>query len=159
MNLIACVAGVTLAVASTAPASALPVHQALAAQWGSGYGDPHGFCTNHSALPGSYGVVVTNDPLVGNNPEQDTFFGYHPYPGYDDWYGFFYGDFRGRPEDNSGWTHLTRDAYPNHSHWNFADFGWSVHGHVKRWLVSVLPSDRARSNLIWGGYRLGKSEP
>jgi len=106
-----------------------------ASSWGSSYGDPPGFCTNHSQLPGSYGVDITNDPLVGDNPEQDTFFGYHPDPGYDDWYGFFYGDFRGAAADTSGWVYLTRDAYPAHSHWNFADFGWAVHGHAKQYVA------------------------
>ena len=26
--------------------------------------------------------VVTNDPLVGANPEKETFYGFHPDPGY-----------------------------------------------------------------------------
>ena len=80
-------------------------------------------------------TVVTNDPLVGTNPERDTFYGYHPDPGYDDWFGFFYGDFRGRPGDSSGWIQLLHERYPQHYHWNFADNGWAVHGHVKQYIA------------------------
>jgi len=79
--------------------------------------------------------VVTNDPLVGTNPEKDTFYGFHPDPGYDDWYGFFYGDFRGRPGDSSGWIQLLHERYPQHYHWNFADNGWAVHGHAKQYIA------------------------
>lgn len=79
--------------------------------------------------------VVTNDPLVGSNPERNTFYGFHPDPGYDDWYGFFYGDFRGRPGDSSGWIKLLHERYPQHYHWNFADYGWAVHGHVKQYIA------------------------
>jgi len=80
-------------------------------------------------------TVVTNDPLVGTNPEQDTFYGFHPNPGYDDWYGYFYGDFRGTPGDASGWVKLLHEDYPNHYHWNFADSGWAVHGHAKEYIA------------------------
>jgi len=79
--------------------------------------------------------VVTNDPLVGTNPEKDTFYGFHPDPGYDDWYGFFYGDFRGRPGDSSGWIKVLHERYPQHYHWNFVDNGWAVHGHVKQYIA------------------------
>ena len=79
--------------------------------------------------------VVTNDPLVGTNPEEDTFYGFHPDPGYDDWYGFFYGDYRGRPGDSSGWIKLLHERYPQHYHWNFVDNGWAVHGHVKQYIA------------------------
>jgi len=102
--------------------------------WGSPtYGDPPGWCTNHSDMWTA--TVVTNDPLVGANPERDTFYGFHPHPGYDDWYGFFYGDFRGRPGDASGWVKLLHEDYPNHYHWNFADSGWAVHGHAKQYIA------------------------
>jgi len=65
-----------------AVAFALAPRLAVASQWGSGYGDPPGFCPAQSRLPGSYlSLPPTNDPLVGNNPEQDTFFGFHSIPG------------------------------------------------------------------------------
>jgi hypothetical protein len=79
--------------------------------------------------------IVTNDPLVGMNPERDTFYGFHPNPGYDDWYGYFYGDFRGTAGDASGWVRLLHEDYPNHYHWNFADNGWAVHGHAKQYIA------------------------
>jgi hypothetical protein len=80
-------------------------------------------------------TIVTNDPLVGTNPERDTFYGFHPNPGYDDWYGYFYGDFRGTPGDSSGWVQLLHEDYPNHYHWNFVDNRWAVHGHVKQYIA------------------------
>ncbi len=102
--------------------------------WGSpDYGDPPGWCTNFSDMWVTR--VVTNDPLVATNPERDTFYGFHANPGYDDWYGFFYGDFRGRPGDSSGWVKLLHENYPRHYHWNFGDFGWAVHGHVKQYIA------------------------
>jgi hypothetical protein len=111
----------------------LPVRGASAA-WGSPqYGDPPGWCTNFSDMWTT--TVVTSDPFVGANPEQDTFFGYHPNPGYDDWYGYFYGDFRGSPGDASGWVELLHENYPNHYHWNFANNGWEVHGHAKQYIA------------------------
>jgi hypothetical protein len=79
--------------------------------------------------------VVTDDPHVGTNPEANTFYGFHPNPGYDDWYGFFYGDFRGSPGDSSGWVKLLHEDYPHHYHWNFADSGWAVHGHAKEYIA------------------------
>ena len=79
--------------------------------------------------------VVTNDPHVATNPEASTFYGFHPNPGYDDWYGFFYGDFRGSPGDSSGWVYLLHEDYPHHYHWNFADKGWAVHGHAKEYIA------------------------
>ena len=79
--------------------------------------------------------IVSNDPLVGTNPERNTFYGFHPDPGYDDWYGFFYGDFRGQAGDSSGWVKLLHERYPQHYHWNFADNGWAVHGHVKQYIA------------------------
>ena len=102
--------------------------------WGSPrYGDPPGWCTNHSDMWTA--TVVTNDPFVGTNPERDTFYGFHPNPGYDDWYGYFYGDFRGTPGDASGWVSLLHENYPNHYHWNIADNGWAVHGHAKQYIA------------------------
>jgi len=98
-----------------------------------GYGDPPGWCTRYSDMWTA--TVVTNDPLVGTNPERDTFYGFHPNPGYDDWYGYFYGDFRGVPGDRSGWTKLLHEDYPDHYHWNFADKGWAVHGHAKQYIA------------------------
>jgi hypothetical protein len=110
---------------------------ALASQWGSGYGDPPGFCPAQSGLPESYlSLPPTNDPLVGNNPEQDTFFGFHSNPGYDDWYGYWYGDFRGRPGDSSGWLGIgTSYIGQPPLHWNFSTWGWAVHGHAKQYIA------------------------
>ena len=109
-----------------------PVHAGSA--WGSPeYGDPPSWCTKFSDLWTT--TVMTNDPLVGTNPEQDTFYGFHPNPGYDDWYGYFYGDFRGTPGDSSGWVGLLHETYPHHYHWNFATNGWAVHGHVKQFIA------------------------
>ncbi|MGH7764459.1 MAG: hypothetical protein ACREOM_08595 [Candidatus Dormibacteraceae bacterium] len=116
-------------VVALAPA---PVHATSA--WGSPeYGDPPGWCTKFSDM--WVGTLRTNDPLVASNPERDTFYGFHRNPGYDDWYGFFYGDFRGTPGDSSGWVKLLHEDYPDHYHWNFADSGWAVHGHVKEYIA------------------------
>jgi hypothetical protein len=111
-----------------------PVRVAASSAWGSpGYGDPPGWCTNFSDMWTA--TVVTNDPLVGTNPERGTFYGFHPNPGYDDWYGYFYGDFRGTPGDASGWVKLLHEKYPDHYHWNFASNGWAVHGHAKQYIA------------------------
>jgi hypothetical protein len=123
-----------LAVAVAAVVALQPATVSAASLWGSpNYGDPPGWCTNLSDMWTA--SVVTNDPLVGTNPEQDTFYGFHPNPGYDDWFGFFYGDFRGTPGDASGWVSLLHETYPNHYHWNFADSGWAVHGHAKEYIA------------------------
>jgi hypothetical protein len=112
----------------------IPITARSASAWGSPqYGDPPGWCTNLSDM--WVGTVVTNDPLVGTNLERDTFYSIHPYPGYDDWYGYFYGDFRGMPGDASGWVKLLHEYYPNHYHWNVADSGWAVHGHAKEYIA------------------------
>ncbi|HEY2599601.1 MAG TPA: hypothetical protein VGJ79_14120 [Candidatus Dormibacteraeota bacterium] len=111
-----------------------PTPVAAASAWGSAtYGDPPGWCTNFSDM--WVATVVTNDPHVGTNPEQNTFYGFHPNPGYDDWYGYFYGDFRGSAGDASGWVKLLHENYPDHYHWNFATNGWSVHGHAKEYIA------------------------
>lgn len=111
-----------------------PEPVAAASAWGSAtYGDPPGWCTNFSDM--WVATVVTNDPHVGTNPERNTFYGFHPNPGYDDWYGYFYGDFRGSPGDASGWVKLLHENYPDHYHWNFATNGWSVHGHAKEYMA------------------------
>lgn len=111
-----------------------PTVVAASSAWGSSkYGDPPSWCTNFSDMWTT--TVVTSDPLVGTNPERDTFYGFHANPGYDDWFGFFYGDFRGRPGDASGWVPLLHENYPQHYHWNFADNGWAVHGHVKQYIA------------------------
>src|SRR6266568_693276 len=114
--------------------AALPT-PALAASPGSGpgYGDPPGWCTRFSDMWPA--TVVTNDPLVGTNPERNTFSGFHPNPGYDDWYGYFYGDFRGSPGDASGWVKLLHEFYPKQYSWNFATNGWAVHGHAKQYIA------------------------
>jgi hypothetical protein len=111
-----------------------PARATAGSAWGSTqYGDPPGWCTNFSDMWTT--TVVTSDPYVGANPEQDTFFGYHPNPGYDDWFGYFYGDFRGSSGDASGWVKLLHENYPNHYHWNFATNGWAVHGHAKQYIA------------------------
>jgi hypothetical protein len=111
-----------------------PVPVLASSEWGSAaYGDPPGWCTNFSDM--WVATVVTNDPHVGTNPERDTFYGFHPNPGYDDWFGYFYGDFRGSPGDASGWVKLLHENYPDHYHWNFATNGWSVHGHAKEYIA------------------------
>jgi hypothetical protein len=111
-----------------------PVRAMAGSAWGSpGYGDPPGWCTNFSDM--WVATVVTNDSHVGTNPEQNTFYGFHPNPGYDDWYGYFYGDFRGSPGDASGWIKLLHEKYPSHHHWNFATNGWAVHGHAKEYIA------------------------
>ena len=112
----------------------LPARAAAASASGSPvYGDPPGWCTRFSDM--WVATVVTNDPLVGTNPERDTFYGFHPNPGYDDWFGYFYGDFRGTPGDRSGWVKLLHESYPDHYHWNYASNGWAVHGHAKQYIA------------------------
>ena len=112
--------------------SLLVTRDVAAAQWGSPYGDPWGFCPEGSFLPATYTSIVTNDPSVPNNPEQDTFWGIHADPGYDDWYGYWYGDFAGIPGDDSGWHYIGTSWYGAPAlHWNFGSFGWQVHGHAK----------------------------
>jgi hypothetical protein len=111
-----------------------PAQVIASSSWGSAaYGDPPGWCTNFSDM--WVATVVTNDPHVGTNPERNTFYGFHPNPGYDDWYGYFYGDFRGSPGDASGWVKLLHENYPDHYHWNFATNGWAVHGHAKEYIA------------------------
>ena len=112
----------------------IPTRASADSAWGSPqYGDPPSWCTNFSDMWAA--TVVTNDPLVGTNPEQDTFYGFHRNPGYDEWYGYFYGDFRGSPGDSSGWVRLLHETYPRHYHWNFASNGWAVHGHAKQYIA------------------------
>jgi len=125
-----CLAALTIA----ATLALQPVTAAAGSAWGSSqYGDPPAWCTKFSDMWTA--TVVTNDPFVGTNPEQDTFYGFHPNPGYDDWYGYFYGDFRGTPGDSSGWVRLLHETFPNHYQWNFATNGWAVHGHVKQYIA------------------------
>lgn len=107
--------------------------------WGAPpYPDAPYFCPNQS--PMDYTTVVTNDPTVAGNPEQNTFWGWHPDPGYDDWYGHWYGDFRGTFDDDSGWVHLFRIPYGQQGYWNFSSFGWGVHGHVTQWIAYYNPT-------------------
>lgn len=123
-----------VSIVAAALLACMPVPVRAASSWGSPqYGDPPGWCTNFSDM--WVASVVTNDPKVPTNPEMQTFYGFHKNPGYDDWYGWFYGDFRGLPGDSSGWTKLLHENYPQHYHWNFADSGWSVHGHVKEYIA------------------------
>jgi hypothetical protein len=55
-------------------------------------------------------AVITNDPSVASNQERDSFHGFHASPGNDDWYAFFYGDFRDTPHDASGWVMLADET-------------------------------------------------
>src|SRR2546428_14140775 len=90
--------------------------------WGSPiYGDPPGWCTNHSDMWTAR--VVTNDPRVGTNPERDTFYGFHRNPGYDDWYGYFYRGFRRRGGDAARLVALLPGDQPCHYHLKFCDRG------------------------------------
>ncbi len=123
----------------------------LAARWGSSYGDPDGFCPEQSLLPGSYASIVTNDPSVPNNPEKDTFWGIHANPGYDDWYGRWYGDFAGKPGDDSGWKYMMTVGYGQTGHWNFADYGWQVHGHAKQYIAYYNWTFGGQCGLGWYG--------
>ncbi len=115
----------------------LAVSPAQAAQWGSPvYGDPPFFCPNQSTM--GHADVTTNDPSAPTNPEQNTFYGFASNPGYEDWYAYFYGWFRGRPDDDSGWVYLMRVTVGNHGHWNFGlhpTEGWALRGHVKQYIA------------------------
>ena len=112
----------------------LPARADAASGWGSPiYGDPPNWCTHLSDM--WVAKIVTNDPLVPTNPERDGFWGWHANPGYDDWYGYFYGDFRGRPGDRSGWVKLLHEQFPQHYSWNVADNGWAIHGHAKQYIA------------------------
>jgi hypothetical protein len=134
-------------------ATAIP-RPVLASQWGSTYDDPPGFCPAQSFLPSTYTTVVTNDPSVGANPEQSTFWGIHPYPGYDDWFGYWYGDFRGSPGDGSGWRNVGTSWYGAPPlHWNFSDWGWAIHGHAKAWPCTLGPAESVHLKEIRGRLR------
>ena len=105
---------------------------ARAAQWGSQqYGDPPGFCPQLS--PMWYQVSVSNDPNY--DPESNTFWGLHRYPGYDNWYGYWYGDFRGLPGDVQPWKLIVHSIYPRHYSWYPSQWGWAFHGHVKQYIA------------------------
>ncbi|MGH7904101.1 MAG: fibronectin type III domain-containing protein [Candidatus Dormibacteraceae bacterium] len=146
------------ALVAAAVMAALPT-AAAASRWGSSYGDPYGFCPWHSFLPRSYGVLATSDPEVGGNPEQATFWGIHPNPGYDDWYGRWYGDWNGRPGADSGWRHLMRVPYRRVGHWNFASYGWSVHGHVKQYIAYHNWTFGGQCGMGGGGSAAGMPPP
>ena len=89
----------------------VPSRVLAASSWGSpGYGDPPGWCTNFSDM--WVATVKTNDPLVGSNPERFTFYGFHRNPGYDDWYGFFYGDLD-RKSTRLNSSHYSRSRMPS----------------------------------------------
>lgn len=122
-----------LVVALSAAVALGPV-MALANQSGDGpYQDPADMCRNHSNV--DHATVVTADPTVPTNPERDTFYGFHNNPGYDNWYGHFYGDFRGSAADDSGWKFIMRVNYPDTGHWNFSDWNWAVHGHATQYIA------------------------
>lgn len=130
----AAAAAVTMLVASAGPAHAYP-------RWSDPpYPDPPYFCTNGSPMWKATFFHPSNDPTVANNPEQNTFWGMHPNPGYDYWFGRWYGDFRGSYDDDSGWHYLFRVPYPQHYSWNFSDYGWSVHGHVTQYIAYYNPT-------------------
>ena len=128
---------------------------AVASAWGSSYGDPAGFCPAQSGLPYTYrSLPATNDPLVGNNPERDTFSGWHADPGYDDWFGRWYGDFRGRPGDDSGWVKLFTIPIGSIGHWNFSSYGWAVHGHAKQYIAYYNWTFGGQCGMGWYGSEL-----
>ena len=103
-------------------------------RWGDPpYPDPPSFCPNGS--PMDHVRLYLNDPSVAVNPEQNTFWGWHQDPGWDAWYGHWYGDFRGTYDDNSGWVYLMTVPYGQVGHWNFGSFGWQVHGHVTQYIA------------------------
>jgi len=63
-----CLLSLTIAIAFALQ----PAQVAASSTWGSSqYGDPPSWCTKFSDMWTA--TVVTNDPLVGTNPEQDTF--------------------------------------------------------------------------------------
>jgi len=110
-----------------------PFNVMAKSRWGSPqYGDPPGFCPNQSPMD-VWTYAPTNNPQF--NPEEYTFWGVHRHPGYDDWYGYWYGDFRGKPGDASGWKFIMRVYYPHHGKWDFYMWGWSVQGHVKQYIA------------------------
>jgi hypothetical protein len=125
---------VSAALLSAAPAAAYP-------RWGDPpYPDPQYFCPNQS--PMSHGYVTTNQPTLPGSldPEWNTFWGWHQNPGYDDWWGRWYGDFRGAVDDDSGWHYMFRVAYGQRGSWHFSDYGWAVHGHVTQWIAYYNPT-------------------
>ncbi len=139
----AAVVGAVLALAAAAaPAEAYP-------RWGDApYPDPPYFCPNGS--PMDHVRLYLNDPHVAINPEQDTFWGWHQNPGWDEWYGHWYGDFRGTYDDNSGWVYLMTVPYGQTGHWNFDNFGWQVHGHVTQYIAYYNTTFGGQCG--WGAY-------
>ena len=118
-------------------------------RWGDPpYADPAYFCPNQS--PMDHERITTNDPLIASDPEWDTFWGTHPNPGWDNWYGRFYGDFRGTYDDDSGWQFLVYVTYPNKAHWDLTRKGWAVHGHVTRYIAYWNPTFGGQCG--WGTY-------
>lgn len=118
-------------------------------RWGDPpYGDPSLFCPNQS--PMAYLRLRTNDPAIASDPEWNTFFGTHPNPGWDNWYGRFYGDFRGVYDDDSGWQFLVYVTYPNRAHWDFSRKGWLAHGHITQYIAYWNPTFGGQCD--WGTY-------
>ena len=146
LRLLAALAAASGALVATAgPAEAYP-------RWGDPpYPDPPYFCTNGSPMWKAPGFYPGNDPTVANNPEQNTFWGWHPNPGYDYWFGRWYGDFRGKVDDDSGWVFLFKVPYPQHYHWNFASYGWAVHGHVTQYIAYYNPTFGGQCGYGWYG--------
>ena len=125
-------------------------------RWGDPpYPDPGFFCPNGS--PMDHMRLYLNDPNVSVNPEQNTFWGWHQNPGWDAWYGRWYGDFRGRYDDDSGWTYLMTVPYGQIGHWNFGSFGWHVHGHVTQYVAYYNTTFGGQCG--WGAYGNGSPPP
>lgn len=113
------------------------------------YPDPPYFCLSQTR--GAYEEIVTNDPQVGNNPEQDTFFGYAADPGWDDWYGYWAGDLNGKAGTVTGWVELFDHLYLGQSgHWNFSSSGWRVEGRLRQYIAYWNPYFDGQCGW-WGG--------
>jgi hypothetical protein len=119
------------------------------------YADPPFFCPNGS--PMDHARLFLNDPTVAVNPEQNTFWGWHQNPGWDAWYGHWYGDFRGAYDDNSGWVYLMTVPYGQVGHWNFASSGWQVHGHVTQYIAYYNTTFGGQCG--WGSYGNASAPP
>ena len=142
-----------LALAIGSVLALIPVRAGASGAWGSPqYGDPPYFCTNLSSMSngGYISWPPTNDPLISDNPNWQMY-GIYPDPGYDDWFGVFYGDFRGTAGDSTYWMHLGQDSYPNPLHWDPSTFGWAFHGHVKMYLAYYNWTFGGQCGLGWYG--------
>jgi hypothetical protein len=138
-----------LALAAAAALASSLVQVEAYPRWGDPpYPDPPYFCPNQS--PMDHGRLITNDPMIATDPEWNTFWGTHPNPGWDNWYGHFYGDFRGVYDDDSGWQFLINVTYPNKGHWDLSRKGWAAHGHISQYIAYWNPTFGGQCG--WGVY-------